>query len=263
MDNKGIQTITYDELDRGIFEPLRKAVVLAGLMPDVTLAANPDAYAISRTNLRASLATANLSLVEVFGVGSFNARNAATDSRIVIDRHVENKGTIGGWGTTYLEKTSGTGVNSIFTKKRNPSSSDDITYAIRTICKNTDMDRIMAGLLKSIIGQLGFLYGVDSSGNNIPDKVFEINYVGMVDVSVKEYMERVYKFTAMDVFLEPETIVQTGIPVMTTVNFGIYALPETEGEIPLQEIQLGISQDIVDPPNPPTGGGYEVVEDLW
>lgn len=223
-----VYTVTLEELDRMFYERIRKAVVAAGYLPDITLYATESAYKAARDALR----TTKGQLIDVFGVGSFDARDEKTINKIVIDRTGRSQGSLGGAPERYMVTKSGTGADTMYTQLQYPEMSDTVAYDVRFVGDRTSMERIAMQCIDSALGRRRFLKVYNNSGVEVSKAVLVVNN-GDVDLSEKNYMERLFKYVVPDVFIATPLVVRDNIPVMKTVEFTIYTEQEnlTNGQI--------------------------------
>jgi hypothetical protein len=210
--------ISYDELDRLFYEHIRLEVVAQGLIPDVTLYANAEDYKAAKEALKAT----GVELVEVFGVGSYEAREAKSINKIVIDRMGRKKGEIGGAGATYYEKEQSTGK---FSKYSFPDTTFHVEYAVHTVGNTTQYDRIMAEIIDKVLGSRRFMPTVDNSGN-FTNHLVLVCLDDETAISTYNYLERLYSFICEDVFIKPSKLIAGGIVPLTTVQYTTYGMDD-------------------------------------
>lgn len=207
--------MTYAELDRLFFERIRKAVVAAGLLPDIENYTNADDYAAAKESLKGTL-TNGETLVEVFGVGDWNGRDEKYISRVVIDRADIAVGSLGAFGVQAFR-----GNGDSFNKVQMADGSMDVGYEVRLICGNTVMDRILNAVVDKALGMRKSFKGIANDGSEIEEMALVL-FEGDRNLSSDDYMERLRRYVAKDVWLQQEENVRTGIVPMTTVVFSLY-----------------------------------------
>lgn len=212
---------TYDELDRTLFEYIRKRIVEIGYLPDVTLYANATLYDAAKVSLRN--AKPQKQLIDIFGVGSADDRDELTSNKITINRTTENSGNLGGGGFEYIDL----GNNSGFTKQYIPESSTDITYEIRLNAINTYHERIMSDALNKVFGKTRFLKVVNPDGTINPNKAFEIVFLNKIDTSAMSFLMKTITLRTAGVFLSADSnIIDAPIVPLNTIEFGLYLRKE-------------------------------------
>lgn len=197
--------LTLEILDRTINERLRKAVVIAGYIPDVTLfVGNAAGYKAAKDALRATV-----QLIEVFGEGSAEARDELTVNKIVITRKTGNPGSIGGFPSTKYESNGLTGTAERFTKYFYPHKSRDVHYEIRAITNTAKYERICEELIQDTFGERGYVIPVNpvTKADLTTEPRFLFVWDDCYDVSTTDLIEKVYKFHAKDVWITKLKIV--------------------------------------------------------
>lgn len=222
-----VTTVTYDEVDRLFYERLRLAAVAAGLAVDVNLySGNPSGYQTARDALKATLTPLKKRLVEVFGVGSWDDRGEITDSRIVVNRLGERPGSLGGSPVAYYEAYKDNSGADKFKKYRYPDMSSDLDYEVRIITKSILMERIMSTIVGNAIGRGRYTQTVDDSGQFTPNYVMVVSNGGF-NLSGQSFIERGFRYTVEDVFLQDPELIADNIAPINTVQFSLY-LPDSQ-----------------------------------
>jgi len=214
--------VTIEELDRMFYERLRKTVVAAGYLPDITNYATEGSWEQARNTLRDSSGQ----LIDVFGVGSYDARDEKTVNKIVIDRAGASPGSVGGFPEKHFEVTSGVGINQMYAKKFLPDSTDNVDYNIRMIGKRTEFDRLASQFMSTLFHKRRHARTYNNLGVETDNYVL-VTFRGEVDMSERNYMERLYRYTVEDVLIEPSTTIKENIPVMKTVQWYIHGNLDT------------------------------------
>lgn len=198
------------EIDRGIFEAIRLVLVNAGYLPNRATVGSVGAFNTAKQAIIAS----GKEVIEVFGVGNYKDRQDIKNNKIVIDRTGGRLGSIGGMGNTYFEQTA----TDVFDEYAYPSQTRDIDYQITYICSSTKYDRILNGLITSVIYEKGFLKGIKADGTPTAD-AFHYSLDDEKDNSDGEYIERVFRLTVNEVFVGLPRKVNEG--VVTVKHIGI------------------------------------------
>lgn len=217
-----IPVYTFDELDRTYFELLRREVVAQGLLPDIRTMATKAEYTAAKDTLRTALGLDSKELVEIFGVGSSAAQGEKTKSKIVIRRRATDSGNTGGGQIEYVPYTVD-GVQK-FKKFQYPDMTKDVTYEIRSIGGSREMEVIMTNIIYKVFGSRRYITTLAEDGN-FGDKSFLSVYNGDMDMSMKdqEFVERLFRFTAPDIFVDELTLISDTIVPLTTVSWTIKA----------------------------------------
>jgi hypothetical protein len=205
-------------IDRTIFELLRLGVVERGKLPDwramvgATIQDRQTAYEAAKDAFRA-----NTQLIEVFSIGSAVARGEKTTNRITIARKGQSIGTLGATGLYGFEKASGT----TFNKYAFPDSTFHLDYEIRIICTDTEFERIMQDCIVTQLGTRRFLTSVDDLWN-FTLQPFETVFTGSVNVSTPDYIEWIFNYKVMDVFISQHDLIAHPLPRLSTISFDTY-----------------------------------------
>ncbi len=200
--------MSLEAVDRGLTELLRKKVVSKGYIPDVTLYPTIPDFKLAKEQLQASLP--DHTLIEVFGVGTAQSRQEKTACKITIDRKSMD-------ASQYLVTDSiryrWDAELGKYRKIKSPGAFYDIDYEIRTVSNTTKFDRIMAELVLSTIPHKSYVRYFGEGFTS--EDVFMVQFLGCVDISPNEqFLERIYRFTAMGVPLDEETEIGTVAPLI-------------------------------------------------
>lgn len=186
--------MTLADIDRTIFEALRKAVVAEGFLPDITLYADGRSYQTAVEDLAQNLKFKQP--IYVLGVGAENSRDDKRPNRFVIDRMPLEPGTLGSFGVVnFAENEDGTS----FTKKESDSTTYDIKYEIRCISNSTYYDRIMQTILLTTFNKISYQFLVQ--GSIVTDEVILVRHLGAADMKAGDLLESIYTYQAEDIFI--------------------------------------------------------------
>jgi hypothetical protein len=194
---------TLEEIDRGVFHAIRKAVVATGCYPDILLYQPSTApnKALFKT-AKDAIVTSGKELIEVYGVGDASSRNAEVKNKIIIDREVPKPGSIGFFGNVEFKASGSIGdPSTTYTREQTPAYTYNIVYEITYICSSTKYDRILEAIIRKALTKT-FLYGYTESRvamSELFNFIYNSNPVNMTD---EKYIERMYKFTAGEVILD-------------------------------------------------------------
>ncbi len=213
--------LTYEEIDRAIYEQLRLAVVAAGFLPDITLYNTQNAWIAARNALRTSLPDGQL--IDVFGVGAADDRDEYTLSKFIINRTDETNGNIAAGG--YEWERNG----NVFKEQYTPQYSTDITYEVLFNAPNTRYERIMSNIMNATFSKIKQLSACNEDGTFDQTKKFYIKLFQKFDNSVAQYTQKTYIFRVEAVFLLTETTsIIENISSITSIDFKIYAHAASE-----------------------------------
>lgn len=195
--------LTFEEIDRAIYNHLRIGLVAYGCLPDVSNFTNEETYQSARDTIKENEKNTGMPLVDIYGIGTGESRESTESTKIVLDRNTGSSGSIGGNYTSRMEK-----VGEKWVKKRNSEGSLDISYEVRTLTSKTGYDRILSTLVLAVLGTCRYL-PVFANYTEETDKYFLLSYDGSVNVSATiDTIERLHRFTVKDVFLEQPSILE-------------------------------------------------------
>lgn len=161
--------------------------------------------------------------IDLFGVGTGESRDVNKLNVIYIKHNAQNKGGIRG-GKPFFEKISGDAGTSVYRKVQMPDFTTDLEYDITYKTDDTDLDRLMNEILTKALGQRRLIYGIN---DNFEDTTgFIIKYNGMIDMSNGTYLKRVFRYSAVDIWLQDEDVLNDTIPGMSTITFSGDAVTE-------------------------------------
>lgn len=206
---------TYEELDRTVYEHIRRQLVTIGALPDRKLM-TAAAYKAAKDVLEA-----NGTLIEVFGQGGTEARDKKKINRITILRRNTQRGSLGAFGIHSInpvyDNSGNTEPENIvsYTKVRQPSGCKNVIYEIRSIAVKTKYERIMIKAINDALGYGDYINIVDPATlNNVEGKEEFLAIAGDVDVSSTNFIERLFTYQYLDVWVdEPVTVSTTIVPI--------------------------------------------------
>lgn len=210
--------LSLETIDRTIFELLRTGCVSYGILPDwrvmvgTTLQDKQAAYESAKTTIRTTK-----EIVEVFGIGSAESRDAKLINRITMARKSTKMGNVGASGVVGFEKRP----DGNFNKFKYPDSTVNIAYEIRTISKKTQYERIMSNIVSSRLGRRTALKSVDSNWH-FTGEDFLIEFAGAVNVSSTDFIEWIFNYNVLDVWLDDSYLGEKIVPALTTINIKTY-----------------------------------------
>lgn len=216
------------EIDRAIFEAIRKQIVKVGYLPEITDFSNAVDWQNARDLLRQGVI--GNCLIDVYGVGSPFDRDEITGAKIVIDRKTESLGSMGGLGYDYIKQEDNT-----FTKIQISESSIDIDFEIRIYANVIDLDsnsytatfeRLMLSILHKALGFKRFFSPVLPTGENDDNRKFFLKFIQNVDYSALQFIQKVSTFQVTDVWLRVDTVEDLNNPLLNikpinTIDFVI------------------------------------------
>lgn len=234
--------LSLANIDRAFEWTLRDAVIKAGYWPDqraFTLANDEDGF---NTALAAMPIT-----IDVFGVANFLDREKLKSNNIIVERHGLSPGSIGfSYPFEYVLQSDNT-----YDLLKTPDGSTDLAYRIRFVTFDVTMDRIINEIILSCFQTRKFIYGIKDDLTNT-DEGFETFKNGdTVDLSGKDFIERICPFIVRDAIIGNGEIIKTDIqPLKTT------ALPIMNPNLPDADVQYPESENDI------SVGSFTVVDNF-
>ena len=208
--------LSIDDIDKTIYEYIRREVVSQGFLPDILL---PN-YSDNRQVLKDSLA--NGQLIDVFAPAPWQSRDMKELSRFVIDRTDSIKGKIGG-GALIEERYTEGGVEKIRIY-RTPSVSRTLVYEVRFCTDNVEYELKAHEVIAKVFGfSKNVLCLSERPGTVALD--MRIVWKGEYNATKYDFYERVFTYHVEDLFLDV---------TMTELD---------ENYVPIKEIRLNIDEN--------------------
>ena len=196
--------MTLENLDRTLFELIRKEVVRRGYLPDwslitgATLESRQKAYQIAKNELSSAM---NRQLIDVFTVTSGEFKDAKSKYRIAIERKQETQGTQFSFDAPY--KTS------------------NIEYDVRVISETVEYERLMQNIVKSCF-QIGYIAPYDSNTKTFEsNRIIQMNSNGIIPINATTNLEILMRYTCIDVWIHYDSVECVKTPLLSTVEFEI------------------------------------------
>jgi len=191
--------MTFDEIERAVFEVIRKKIVSLGYLPDIALYQPTDdvaGYEAAKKAIRDS----GKKIIDIKGVGDPKARGELDYNSIFINRGDIADGSLGFKCTNFYEKIV-EGEETYFNVYENASGTVDIEYQIGYITDDVNYDRLIQSILFNSLRKKNYFKGINSLGNKTTEG-FNTRYITTLDKSGKDYIERAARYDFMDIILE-------------------------------------------------------------
>ena len=216
-------------VDRALTEALRKKVVEFQRFPDVTQHSTPEQMETAKATLVAN--TPDKQLIEVFGVGNSDSRSEKLYNRIIVDRVGLKESPKSFIGQHRYERNA----NDTFTKYEISPNLFDIDYEVRIISNSVKLDREIHTIVFSALPVKKYVKFVDDNGQD-KDQGFWLDFTGNVDLVKEKFIERIFRYTARNVFITEDTVVSNNIPQLVEVTANVIPTPfetnfENEAEL--------------------------------
>jgi hypothetical protein len=207
----------FKNIDRAIEWCIRDEMIKRGLWPPQrTFTTDAELQ-----NALAAMQTANLPTVDVFGVGNFVDRSRLKKNNLIIGRSTP---TAGETGFAYPYRFELTNAKS-FDLIKGAEGSVNLEFEVRFVTFDVAMDRTINEALVRCMRNRKWLHGMNDDLSEMEES-FLIQRVGdPIDISKKDYIERVYRYIVLDIVLDEDETVETGVPPMRQIDAIINAAP--------------------------------------
>lgn len=225
--------MTYEEVDRAVYEGVRKAAIALGLLPDTSTAATAEEKrAIELAFVESK--PAGFVPTNLYGTSVGIERLDLAQNWIVIDRMDERPGNVGYEGHAFEKyEAPGTPSGYRYRKLLLPSMSTNIQYEIRTITGDIREERLISAVLNKAFGIRCYLFGVAPDGTADTDKPFVFYREEYARVDTNQYFERVRRYNAQNIVIDPYTVVDAALPVMGQIHLGLGTFQQPDAIIAL------------------------------
>lgn len=189
--------LTQGEVDNGIFEVLRKAIVAAGYLADVALYdVSTDAGLTAFNTANDAIVTGGKQLINIFSVGMYSSRGLLQTNNIVIDRAMPKPASTG-TGIAYdYDPVPG---QDRFSKTKLADTKFDISYTVTYFTMSTTYADIIEDIIRRALGIRKLITGIkeDTTESN----KFWLWYKTEQDLSGADDIERMVMYDAKNVDL--------------------------------------------------------------
>lgn len=212
--------MTLEQLDRTIYEALRVETVGQGYLGDWTTVSGAT-IEDKRTDMKIlndAIKANNRKIIEVMGVGSGSDRGTRKECTITVDRVSISEGSTINTNVIAYEKQE----DNTFEKFKYPDSTAIVSYEVRVFCKTTEYERILQTIVTKALGRRRMLKALDSSTRTFIGEDFLLEFNGAVNVTSADYIEWLFKYQAVDVYIEEPEIVDANVPPLTEVRECVY-----------------------------------------
>lgn len=203
---------SLDQIDRGIFEALRKKAVAQGYLPDIVVANTKPLYDAALQAIR----NTGKQPISIYGVGSWKAKREKKYNDIIVRRTARGLSSIGYQGEVYYEE-DGAGK---FRKKRTPSETAQLTYTVTIVCDDVADERVLQSIVYEALGVNKPLKGVNANGSET-EKGFIIFRNAVIDQSGEDFIETIFTYTTSELFLAQDEVLETDLVALQEINFEI------------------------------------------
>lgn len=225
-------TFRYEQVERGISEALRLKCIALGLLPDrrIYLPNNFAGYTAAKQTIR----NGGGKVIEVYGIGSVEARDTKKYNSIYIDGDDSVPGSIGMFGTkTFVERVDGITGKTVYDVYLNQTGTVTLEYQISYMTDDADYDRIIKEIIFDVLKVRGFLLGINDDGTTMT-RGFNTSYRTVIDKSGKDYIEKSFRYDVPDIAIEAPVFLYT---TSQATDIAVNTDPADNAEQAAEEIQ--------------------------
>ena len=199
------------ELDRALFEAVRKEAVLRGYLPDITSYTTAAAYEAARKALTI--------VVDVFGQGSSYSKGGIGINRITLIRKSYSEGSIGAFGINEYQPITIEGQNR-YSKQLYAPSTYNVPFEVRCISAKTEYERILQSIVRTALRNMATIKPINDAGQEINEEI-PLRFTGAVTVSMlKEAHEIINNYLIKDIWLDDFEDLDS-VAELQTITFSI------------------------------------------
>jgi hypothetical protein len=200
-----------ENIDRAIEWAIRDEVIRVNGWPD-------ERSFISSPNESAYNAAINAipakDRIDTFGVGNYKDREQLKMNNIIIEMEGIYDGNLGIGNPMEFELMP----DKTYNKNDLGGGSSTLEYEVRFVCDNVALDRIINTIMLKALGKRKFIYGMNDDLTNMTDGFWVERNGNPVNLSGKNYIERLFRFIIRDVFIDECKVVETGISMVTEIT---------------------------------------------
>lgn len=211
--------MTYENVDKGVVDAIRRVLIEMGYLPDKLLYATKAEYLTALAAIKAG----GKQVIEIYGVGNAEKKDENRMHTIVVTRSDEYDGSCGAWPEFLFDRkevTVGGTTTVTYDKYFLPDKMQTVEYEIRYITNSADYDRIINQVLQRAIGNRKYLKAVNEDALPIGE-VFLFERKSYVDVSTPETMEKLMRYNAVDLWLQEPYLLSAGVPAMIQADLNV------------------------------------------
>lgn len=198
-----------EHLQNGLFEALRLLCVSKGYFPDIVPFLPTSNYSGFNAAKQAIITGGN-QLIETFNVGNYSSREEAHTNDLIVDMIAIEAAATGTKSIPVYTENETTGK---FDKVITADSKYDVLFQITYICYTEEYASIIERILTEAFGIRKFIYPYDNDGTELTEG-FHLHRVQSFDTSGTEFIERGYRYQAVNIDLE-EDQVQAAVAKLT------------------------------------------------
>lgn len=201
--------LKIENIDRAIEWAIRDEIIRLGHWPDQrTFVANND-----QVGFNAALQAMGADKIDVFGVGNYSDRSQLKANNVIISREGPMNGGMGFSQPFRFELQT----NRTYNKINSGTGSSGFTYEIRFVCDKVGFDRLINKVIQNCFGRRKYILGLNADLSSMPTGFDFERSAASVDLSGKDYIERLFPYQIQDILLDDDIVVETGIPMTTQI----------------------------------------------
>lgn len=202
--------LKIEHVDRAIMLAVAEAVTREGHWPDVKQFLPGNDVAGFQAAKDAIVASGK-ELVEVFGVGAFRGRGDLKQNNVIIRRMDVGEGTHASGAPIRLEKYAGPQGEELYRKVRTADGPESLNFEIRFVCYDVAMERVIMQIMRSALPRRGWLNGRQEDLTRTLAGFWVMQQGPAVDMSDNDFIERIWRFVAVDVELGGDIVLKENI----------------------------------------------------
>lgn len=203
---------TLEQIDKGLYEAIRKAIVKSGFLPDILLYPTEVSFLAQRILIEQS----GKNIIELFPVGFQQSKQEIRYNSIYLERGEIAQGDFSTSRVVdFIEKPADGIIPKSYDKVLMPDYPVNISYTV-TLFTNTSLyERIIYKILQDALGKRKFMPGVKLD-RTFTDPKFWLFYQGNTDTSGADFIEKQYRYQAKDIILDDPELIYN-VPEMNEV----------------------------------------------
>lgn len=203
---------TLAQIDRGIFEILRVALVQSGFLPDILVHTTQNAYQIALQAIK----TSGKIPVNLYGVGSWNAKEKLKFNTIIIERKERNLSALGYRGIPITTQKS-TGE---YQTQKLPYETAELKYNITLICEDVQNERLLQSLIMQTFDSFTEIKGVNDNGS-FTENTFLFFNENIINTSTADMIEIQFRFKTSELILIDLKTLDNNVAPLQNINIDI------------------------------------------
>lgn len=184
--------LSQAQLDNGIFELIRKELVLRGYLPDVDIVGLGNGYKVAKQ----AIVTSGKQVIEIHQPGSYESRGETNTNDIIIGRSIPKPANTGTGRNIEYD------FNDLTNKYDKSITADvkyDVPYKITYITKYETYAEIIEDVLRKVIGARMLIKALDNGAVEVGE--FWLLEQGQFDTSDIDFIERGWTYLAKNIDL--------------------------------------------------------------